>query len=313
MLFSIIIPAYNEELLLPACLQSLQKQTLSKDEFEIIVIDNGSIDNTPSIAQEYGAQLFIDTQSNVSGLRNRGAQQAKGEILAFIDADCTALEDWLESAVYYFTEQSIVAWGSPPQVPNDANWLQKSWFNLRKKIESPIDVEWLESMNLFVRKCDFDVIGGFNESLITCEDVDFSYRLSEQGRIVSDNSIQVIHFGEAKTIKEFIKKEFWRGTSNYSGFFSHKFKLSELSSLLLPVYFTIILPSLLIMTIMMSEVIIKWVFLMVVIMPVILVWIKLMKKKLSVSELLTLQFLLHIYFIVRSVSAFNGLFKKGKI
>ncbi len=312
MLFSVIIPAYNEEKSLPECLRSLQQQTLNKDEFEVIVIDNGSTDKTQEIAQSFAATVLINTQKNVSGLRNLGANKAKGKVLAFIDADCTAFDDWLESAKMYIEDEAVSAWGSPPSVPDEATWVQKSWYHLRKKNAQIVAVDWLESMNLFVRKDTFFSVGGFNESLITCEDVDFSYRIAQQGKILSDSRIRVIHYGEADTIKHFIKKEFWRGISNYSGVFSHRFKWSELSSLLFPIYFAFFLPSVLIWAAMSHYPLIKVLALLALLAPFLGVTFKLLKKKLGVFELLQLQLLIHIYFIVRTLSAFKGLFNQFK-
>ncbi len=307
MKFSIIIPAYNEEIFLPACLESIKQQSLPADQFEVIVIDNGSTDKTRSIAEGSGATVIVDEQSNVSGLRNLGAKQAAGSVLAFIDADCTASKNWLNSALVYIDDDSVSAWGAPPGVPEDASWVQKSWFNLRKKMEMRISVDWLESMNLFVRKDEFFSIGGFNDSLVTCEDVDFSYRLGEKGQIISDNRIQVIHYGEAKTVRQFIKKEFWRGISNYNGVFSHGIKLSELSSLLFPVYFAFFIPAVLLLAVFFESKFISILAIIALLLPAAGVAFKLLKKKLSLVESMQLQFLIHIYFVVRTVSAFKGL------
>ena len=71
--FSIIIPAYNEEKFLPACLKSLNEQNYPNDDYEIIVIDNGSTDKTQDIVLQYGAKLIINEEKNISGLRNLGA------------------------------------------------------------------------------------------------------------------------------------------------------------------------------------------------------------------------------------------------
>lgn len=312
MLFSIIIPAYNEEKSLPGCLESLKNQNLPANDFEVIVIDNGSTDQTPNIVKNYGATLIVNKEKNVSGLRNLGAQMAQGEVLAFIDADCTAASNWLTAASKYINNEKVSAWGGVPGVPDDATWVQKSWYNLRKKTEKVLAVEWLESMNLFVRKSTFLNLGGFNESLVTCEDVDFSYRLGEQGKIIADQDISVLHLGEAATIKAFIRKEFWRGLSNFQGLFSHRLKLSELPSLALPVYFAIFLPLIVLLSIIVDGAYMKYLALAAILLPGIAVWYKLINKQLTTVEILKLQVLLHIYFAVRSVSAFKGLMSHKK-
>ena len=130
---SIIIPAKNEEKYLPLCLESICNLDYPKEAVEVIVVDNGSTDRTREIAQSFGATVLLDYTKYVSGLRNLGARDAKGEILAFVDADCTVSPDWLQTASQYFDANEVVAWGAPPDIPEDATWVQSSWYLIRKK------------------------------------------------------------------------------------------------------------------------------------------------------------------------------------
>lgn len=95
-LISVIVPTYNEEQNISACLQSLNRQTLPRDAYEIIVVDGGSRDRTREVAVPYADQVFVQTSKKVGGARNDGAQAAHGEILATTDADCVVPENWLE-------------------------------------------------------------------------------------------------------------------------------------------------------------------------------------------------------------------------
>ena len=239
---SIIIPAYNEEEYLPSCLASIDSLHYSKEHIEVIVVDNGSTDRTMEIARSYGAKVIRDDDMNVSGLRNFGAKHSKGEILAFIDSDCVVSSDWLINASKYFDNMKVSAWGSPPTLPEKPTWVQRTWYLVRKR-EKPVQrVDWLESMNLFVKKNIFFLIGGFNESLVSCEDVDLCYRIHQHGTIISDAQIKVVHMGEAKTVKDFFVKEIWRGISNLNGVRSHGLILREIPSLLIPIYFGAFIP-----------------------------------------------------------------------
>jgi len=95
-LISVIVPTYNEEQNISACLQSLNRQTLPRDSYEIIVVDGGSKDQTREIATPLADQVFVQTSKKVGGARNDGAMAAQGEILATTDADCVLPEDWVE-------------------------------------------------------------------------------------------------------------------------------------------------------------------------------------------------------------------------
>ena len=234
---SIIIPVKNEALNLKACLQSIREARSDHLSYEILVIDNGSEDSTVSIAQNFKTAVHIVPDATVAGLRNFGAKKAGGKILAFIDADCTVEPDWFEFLTPYISDESVKVFGSPPGIPRKSTWVQECWYQVRKKgdITNPvITVEWLESMNFFVRKEVFLDADGFNVKLVTCEDYDLCARLKKYGDIICDARIKAIHHGEAQSVKRLYEKERWRGVSNLEGFRQHDFSFAELPSILFP-------------------------------------------------------------------------------
>lgn len=234
---SIIIPVKNEAHNLAACLNSIQEACSAQLCYEILVIDNGSDDSTVSVAEQFGTTVYVVPGTTVAGLRNVGAEKASGDVLAFIDADCTVESDWFYSLLPYIADDSVAAFGSPPGIPETSTWVQKCWYQVRKKgsiDRFKIPVEWLESMNFFIRRDVFLAAKGFDVSLVTCEDYDLCMRLKSFGDIICDTRIRAIHHGEAKTIKRFYTKERWRGVSNLKGFRQHNFPLAELPSLLFP-------------------------------------------------------------------------------
>ena len=236
---SIIIPAKNEAKYLGKCLHSLSRLNFPEKRYEIIIADNGSTDQTVQIAHSYAARVVrLPDKKTISAVRNGGVARASGDILVFLDADCTVAEDWLLGAEPYFNRDDISCFGSSPIIPDDATWVEKTWFLVRKSHQQVFERDWQESTNMFIPRTAFERAGGFNEELATCEDVDLSYRLLKLGKIISDTRIIAVHHRDPKTIREFFLKEKWRGKSNYSGLFHHGIQLSELPSLLLPVYFT---------------------------------------------------------------------------
>lgn len=232
--FSIIIPARNEEKNIGPCLHSIASVDWPREDFEVLVVDNGSVDRTVSIARSHGARVFLRPGDTISGLRNFGTGQAGGKILVFLDADCTVAPSWLREAARYLDREDVAGFGSPPAIPIESTWVQRAWFRVRKK-ESIGETKWLESMNLFVPRRTFSHVGGFNEELVTCEDYDLSLRLKEQGLLIADERIIAVHHGEARSIRHFFRKEFWRARSNLKSVRAHAFEWRELPSLVLPV------------------------------------------------------------------------------
>jgi glycosyltransferase involved in cell wall biosynthesis len=235
-IFSIIIPARNEERNIGRCLQSIAAVDWQSDAVEIILVDNGSTDSTLEIAQEYGARVFVLPGDTVAGLRNFGSAQSNGKILVFLDADCTVTPDWFSQAARYIDQSDVVCFGSPPVVPDDSTWVQRTWFYVRMK-KGAFETDWLESMNMFVRREAFEQVSGFNAELVTCEDYDLSLRLQKLGRLISDDRIVAVHHGEAANLGHFFRKEHWRALGNLRGMGSHTFNWRELPSVLLPLIY----------------------------------------------------------------------------
>ncbi len=243
MKLSIIIPVKNDAKGLEACLRSIKRAAIDSIEYEQLVVDNGSTDNSVEVANKYGAHVTMAPDVTISTLRNLAAKQAKGDVLAFIDADCSVGPNWFESIQRHIDNSEVVCFGCPPTIPDNATWVQSCWYQVRRKIspdQPAFEIEWLESMNMFVRRDAFQAVEGFDESMITCEDYDLCIRLKEQGNILCDNRIIAIHHGEADTTQRFYKKERWRGSSNLQSLRKHGFALSELPSVLFPLLHVII-------------------------------------------------------------------------
>lgn len=94
-LISVIVPAYNEEKYIRACLDSLTNQDLPKRFFEIIVVDNNSTDKTKEIIKKFPVKYTFEEKRNVVAAKQRGVKIAKGKIIASADADTFYPKSWL--------------------------------------------------------------------------------------------------------------------------------------------------------------------------------------------------------------------------
>jgi len=117
-LFSVVLCTYNRAELLLDCLQSLAAQTFNSAQYEVIIVNNNSTDNTQHVAEEFcgkyaNCRVVIETEHGLSNARNRGIQEASGEYIAFIDDDARARENWLEIAARIIAEHKPDIFGGP--------------------------------------------------------------------------------------------------------------------------------------------------------------------------------------------------------
>lgn len=214
-LTSIIIPAKNEESFITNTLSSLKFLNYEKEKIEIIVINNGSTDQTKKVAENFGAKVIDVTAATVGKLRNIGAQAAKGEFLAFLDADCVPTKNWLKNACALLLEEDCVT-GCQVSCPINATWIEKAWFSDEHSGRNM--VKHINSGNLLIRKNTFFRIGGFDDSLITGEDAEFCARAIKQVKVIEDGAIRVVHLGNPKKIWDFFRREIWHGLGAFGTF-----------------------------------------------------------------------------------------------
>jgi glycosyltransferase involved in cell wall biosynthesis len=215
---SIVIPMYNEARHIGRTLLAASKAAHAADiDCELIVVDNGSTDEGPQIARAFGAQVLLLPGLLIGALRNRGATVARGEWLAFIDADIEMPEDWLKQMFALATDDQGDVFGLDLHTPAAAPWFAAAWQrrSLRPSSRATRTVQWLPSANLLMRKQWFDKVGGFNETLRTGEDKEYTLRLHRHGaRLLSVNTSIALHWGYEMTWREWIGKELWRQGSH---------------------------------------------------------------------------------------------------
>jgi glycosyltransferase involved in cell wall biosynthesis len=226
---SIVIPMFNEARHIGRTLLAAQKAAHAANvECELIVVDNGSSDQGPHIARQFGAQVLVLPGLLIGALRNRGTAVATGEWLAFIDADIEMPESWLKPLFDIEGSGQADVFGLDLHTPAEAPWYATAWQRRTLRVSSQTShvVDWLPSANLLMRRRWFDKVGGFNESLRTGEDKEFTLRLHEQGaRLLSINDNVALHWGYEMNWREWMGKELWRQGSHLQLLRTHGFSL----------------------------------------------------------------------------------------
>lgn len=179
---SIILAAYNEEKLLPRALKALQKQTVSKDDYEIIVIDNGSTDKTVQVAKSFGATVYSYNKIQGCGAaRQYGSSKANGTIIAFTDCDCIVESDWVEKIEKYFYDPSVVSVSGrvlPIEIafPMNTIFTFYDWFYVMNHIFGK-PLVWGSTMA--IRTEAYKTVGGIVSELLSSEDWELAFRLQK--------------------------------------------------------------------------------------------------------------------------------------
>ncbi len=182
-MISVIIPAYNEEEYIGECLSALKN--CKTNDYEIIIVDGKSTDRTVEICRSYTDRIIIEEEKEGIGpARNKGAAQAKGEIVAFLDADSIPCEGWLDIIQESFTH-GIDALGGPTFYGRLKYDLFSRAVFLVNNITKLRGLIYLSGNNSAYRKDLFFEIGGFKK--VVCEDLDLSRDLSKKGAKITFN------------------------------------------------------------------------------------------------------------------------------
>jgi glycosyltransferase involved in cell wall biosynthesis len=198
---SVIVPAYNSAETLADCLDALLRARQQIHGAEIFVVDDGSTDDTASIASRYNVSLLrIHNNSGPAVARNLGNKHATGTILVFVDADVAVSEDALKRIEEHFkiTGSTSAMIGSYDNSPRETNLISR-YRNLLHHFVHQNAPEYAPHFWTglgTLRKSVFDSIGGFNENKFgrDCEDIELGYRLRANGcSITIDKELQGKH------------------------------------------------------------------------------------------------------------------------
>jgi GT2 family glycosyltransferase len=233
---SFVVPVRNDPVRLKSCLDTIARCDYPRALVEVVVADNGSIDDTPAVAAAAGAKVLSLPGIAVGEMRNRAAQAATGDVLAFVDADHELGPGWIESAIATLQLPGVSAAGAPYLQPPNATWVQRCYDSFRDHSEGVFDTPWLGSGNLAIWRQTFLEAGGFDTTLETCEDVDLCQRLRRRGlTLKSDSRMRSVHMGDPKTLRAIFWGELWRGRDNLRVSFRGPMTPRDLPSVVIPV------------------------------------------------------------------------------
>ncbi|MDQ2824329.1 MAG: glycosyltransferase [Verrucomicrobiota bacterium] len=208
---SVIVCSYNGGHTLAACLESLSK--LSYPDYEVILVDDGSTDNTAQIAEQFPHVRYIHQRNQgLSHARNTGAAAAKGEVFAYTDSDCMADVDWLYYLIGTLLYGDYAGVGGPNVTPPAKNWIQACVAGApggpSHVLLTDTVAEHIPGCNMAFYRWAFENIGGFDPEYHKAgDDVDFCWRLQQAGCVIAFSPTAIVWHYRRFTLRAFLKQQ----------------------------------------------------------------------------------------------------------
>jgi glycosyltransferase involved in cell wall biosynthesis len=211
---SVIVPVKNGEDTLEECLKALthQKGYVFQEQYEIIVVDDGSVDSTAAIAARWGTTVIKQKNAGPASARNHGARLARGMLLVFTDADCAPSSNWLEEITTPFNDPAVIGVkGSYLTHQNNpiSQFVQGEYEYKYERMKKYSQIDFIDTYSAAYRKEIFLDNGGFNEYFTkpSVEDQEFSFRLAKKGyRMVFAPKAEVYHHHDTTIIEYGVRK-----------------------------------------------------------------------------------------------------------
>ncbi|MCL1594635.1 MAG: glycosyltransferase [Actinomycetia bacterium] len=209
---SVVIPVFNDHSSLERCLAGLEQQTLSSNDFEVIIVDNGS---SEPVRVDYDGhhRVEVETRPGSYAARNKGIAVARAPIIAFTDADCIPSPGWLASAVAFLNDHPDVAsiGGSVQVFPQDPEHRTPiEIYEAEHGFPQQVYVEkrrFAATANLLVRSNVFDAVGTFSSDLRSGGDVEFGNRSIDAGYPMRYVASAMVRHPARRSFESYTKKQ----------------------------------------------------------------------------------------------------------
>lgn len=226
---SVVIPAYNSEKTIGSCLESVLSQKV-EGGFEVIVVNDGSGDRTAEVVKRFPVKLISQKNQGPAAARNNGVRNAKGEIVAFIDADCTASGNWLSELLKPFDEKDVVGVQGAYKTKQRefmARFAQLEIDERYERMRKAKNLDWVGSYSAAYRREIFSGGACYDESFPTAsgEDPELSFRLAERGCRLVFQPGAVVYHRHPETLLKYLRSKFYRAYWRVSLYGKHKGKI----------------------------------------------------------------------------------------
>lgn len=231
---SVIIPVYNDSRRLVVCLEALENQTYPRNLYEVIVVDNGSLEKNSDIFTKFSKIIFSKEDfPTAAAARNKGILLAKGQVIAFTDSDCMPASNWIERGVNYLAQVDNCGLVAGKVEVFFKNYLKPTMVELYEYIyafpqEKLIDkCHFSMTANLFIYKEVINKVGLFDRDISAGEDRELTKRIFGRNyKQVYAVDVCVAHSARCN-IKQLVRKKISMGKGLYELYCKQKYSLAE--------------------------------------------------------------------------------------
>jgi len=213
--YSVIIPAWNAARNLDACLQAVLNQSVPRDEYEVLVVDDGSTDETAQIAARHPIRLIRQAHAGPASARNNAARHARGQILLFTDSDCVPVPGWireiarpLEEDCHVAASKGVYRTHQRGLIPRLAQVeFEEKYAHMRRRAS----IDFVDTSSAAVRADAFWRAGGFDTGFpqASNEDTQLSFTLAAEGWRIAFAERGIVEHRHSETLVQYLRRK-WR-------------------------------------------------------------------------------------------------------
>lgn len=231
---SIVVPVYQAQDTIEMCIESLLAQDYPKDKLEILLVDNNSTDDSANLIKKYPVKYLFEEKRGICFARNKGLNEAKGELTANIDSDCCADKNWISKLVTHFSDKEIGGVGGHLAPFQTNNIIEK--FTIYRNIlsqeamfcEKKNSPSFFITANVMYRLDVLKKIGGLDNFFsIAGSDADLSWRVVDAGYKLILEPGAIVYHKHRTDVKRLFKQLFYYGIGTAAIFKKYKKKFGK--------------------------------------------------------------------------------------